>query len=82
MIEQYKEACALMAKTSRRISKLEDQLRDAHKEHQTANDRVTDAGIKLRTQLGVGNYKLGKLILVITPSTVQIQELKNLEKVH
>lgn len=77
MIQQYKDACKRRAKANKKITDLEDQLRLAHEEHQAANSLVTDAGIKVRAQLGPGNYKLpGGLILVVTPSVVQIQELK------
>lgn len=77
MIQQYKNACKLRARASKKITSLEEQLMLAHEEHQAANSLVTDAGIQMRAQLGTGNYKLpGGLILVITPLIVQIQELK------
>lgn len=77
-LQQYKDACKLRARANKNITLLEERLRLAHDEHQAANSLVTDAGIKVRAELGIGNFKIpgSSNILVITPTVVQIQELK------
>lgn len=78
-LKNYQDTLTLRARANRRIEKAEQELRDANQEHEAANALVTDAGIKVRAELGVGNYKLkGNQVLVVSSTTVQIQELRSL----
>lgn len=78
-LEQYKATLALRGKAQKRIRKAEDELLKAREEFGAATELVTQAGMKIRTELGMGTYKLGRgLVLIVHAGGVQVQEVKAL----
>lgn len=77
ILDQYKEALKLRGYAQKKIKKAERALQKTHDDFGAATELVTQAGQKLREELGMGTYKLGRgLVVIVHASGVQVQEIK------